>query len=152
MHSTGKDFINQAIMHIIKYWSRLLFLFHWPTYTCHIGRESFLHLLVLHRYCAVDMRVNSVLEEERLTDPPVISELWLSLEEIYHGCRKKMKISRKVGENVAFSPFLCMQSISNHHRRQIQTSYLTASSPKHCSCWVDSVGSTPAWVMTWISP
>jgi DnaJ homolog subfamily B member 13 len=29
-------------------------------------------------------------------DPPVERELALSLEELYHGCTKKMKISRRV--------------------------------------------------------
>ena len=30
-------------------------------------------------------------------DPPIERDLALSLEEVYHGCVKKMKISRRVG-------------------------------------------------------
>ena len=29
-------------------------------------------------------------------DPPIERDLYLSLEEVYHGCTKKMKISRRV--------------------------------------------------------
>lgn len=30
-------------------------------------------------------------------DPPIERDLFLSLEEVFHGCTKKMKISRRVG-------------------------------------------------------
>lgn len=29
-------------------------------------------------------------------DPPIERDLYLSLEEVFHGCTKKMKISRRV--------------------------------------------------------
>ena len=32
-------------------------------------------------------------------DPPIERELALSLEEVFHGCTKKMKISRRVGKH-----------------------------------------------------
>ena len=31
-------------------------------------------------------------------DPPIERDLYLSLEEVYHGCTKKMKISRRVSD------------------------------------------------------
>ena len=33
-------------------------------------------------------------------DPPIERDLTLSLEEIYHGCTKKMKISRRVSKQI----------------------------------------------------
>lgn len=35
-------------------------------------------------------------------DPPIERDLVLSLEEIYHGCTKKMKISRRVSRGSSF--------------------------------------------------
>ena len=31
-------------------------------------------------------------------DPPIERDLYLSLEEVFHGCTKKMKISRRVSK------------------------------------------------------
>ena len=44
-------------------------------------------------------------------DPPIERDLYLTLEEIYHGCTKKMKISRRVRclffmNDHCFLPFL----------------------------------------------
>lgn len=37
-------------------------------------------------------------------DPPIERDLALTLEEVYNGCIKKMKISRKVWVTLIFSP------------------------------------------------
>ena len=51
-------------------------------------------------------------------DPPIERDLYLSLEEVYHGCTKKMKISRRVSD-LAFQTFFMLNSnkheISNPH-------------------------------------
>ena len=44
-------------------------------------------------------------------DPPVERELILSLEEIYHGCTKKMKISRRVRTSSYF--VICFERVFN---------------------------------------
>ena len=36
----------------------------------------------------------------RKQDPPIERELYLTLEEVFKGCTKKMKISRRVGHEV----------------------------------------------------
>lgn len=40
--------------------------------------------------------VHSPLKKEKVQDPPIEHDLYATLEEIYHGCVKKMKISRRV--------------------------------------------------------
>ncbi|XP_058980534.1 dnaJ protein homolog 1 isoform X3 [Musca domestica] len=40
--------------------------------------------------------VHTPFKKEKQQDPPVEHDLYVSLEEIYHGCVKKMKISRRV--------------------------------------------------------
>lgn len=40
--------------------------------------------------------VHTPLKKEKQQDPPVEHDLYVTLEEIYHGCVKKMKISRRV--------------------------------------------------------
>ncbi|EAT41457.1 AAEL006899-PA [Aedes aegypti] len=40
--------------------------------------------------------VHSPLKKEKVQDPPIEHDLYVTLEEIYHGCVKKMKISRRV--------------------------------------------------------
>ncbi|XP_058058449.1 dnaJ protein homolog 1 isoform X2 [Anopheles bellator] len=40
--------------------------------------------------------VHSPLKKEKVQDPPIEHDLYVTLEEIYHGCVKKMKISRGV--------------------------------------------------------
>ncbi|KAG5676393.1 hypothetical protein PVAND_006233 [Polypedilum vanderplanki] len=42
--------------------------------------------------------VHTPLKKEKIQDPPVEHDLYVTLEEIYHGCVKKMKISRRVLE------------------------------------------------------
>lgn len=33
-------------------------------------------------------------------DPPIVRDLYVSLEDLFHGCTKKIKISRRVGAAV----------------------------------------------------
>lgn len=40
--------------------------------------------------------VHTPLRKDKPQDPPVEHDLYVTLEEIYHGCVKKMKISRRV--------------------------------------------------------
>lgn len=40
--------------------------------------------------------MHSPLKKEKVQDPPIEHDLYATLEEIYHGCVKKMKISRRV--------------------------------------------------------
>jgi len=40
--------------------------------------------------------VHTPFKKEQKQDPPVEHDLYVTLEEIYHGCVKKMKISRRV--------------------------------------------------------
>lgn len=40
--------------------------------------------------------VHTPFKKEKQQDPPVEHDLYVTLEEIYHGCVKKMKISRRV--------------------------------------------------------
>ncbi|XP_053676978.1 dnaJ protein homolog 1 isoform X2 [Anopheles nili] len=40
--------------------------------------------------------VHSPLKKEKVQDPPIEHDLYVTLDEIYHGCVKKMKISRRV--------------------------------------------------------
>ena len=43
-------------------------------------------------------------------DPPIERDLFLSLEEVFHGCTKKMKISRRVRRlSVIVTGFLCVK-------------------------------------------
>lgn len=40
--------------------------------------------------------VHTPLKKGKVQDPPIEHDLYVTLEEIYHGCTKKMKISRNV--------------------------------------------------------
>lgn len=40
--------------------------------------------------------VHSPLKKEKAQDPPIEHDLYVTLDEIYSGCTKKMKISRRV--------------------------------------------------------
>lgn len=46
-------------------------------------------------------------------DPPIVRDLYVSLEDLFHGCTKKIKISRRVGalggEEGGFWGELCSQ-------------------------------------------
>lgn len=53
--------------------------------------------------------VHSPLKKEKAQDPPIEHDLYVTLDEIYSGCTKKMKISRRVtgtdGESYRYSLF-----------------------------------------------
>lgn len=41
---------------------------------------------------------HSPFKKEKMQDPPIEHDLYVTLDEIYQGCTKKMKISRKVAQ------------------------------------------------------
>lgn len=48
-------------------------------------------------------------EENKIKDDPIERDLYLSLDDIFHGCTKKIKISRKVSKPTLFlwTDFTC---------------------------------------------
>lgn len=60
-------------------------------------------------------------------DPPIERDLYLSLEEVFHGCTKKMKISRRVcvlnSHLLLFSDIMLLQC-SRHTKSKIYWNYL----------------------------
>lgn len=40
-------------------------------------------------------------------DPPIVRDLHLSLEDLFHGCTKKIKISRRVRARAGAFPWRC---------------------------------------------
>lgn len=54
----------------------------------------------------------------RKQDPPIERELYLTLEEVYKGCVKKMKISRRV-RNKSVGQYLLVREGAKYHFKKI---------------------------------
>ena len=48
--------------------------------------------------------MHTPLKKEKVQDPPIEHDLYVTLEEIYHGCVKKMKISRRIIQQTDGAP------------------------------------------------
>ena len=54
-------------------------------------------------------------------DPPIERDLYLSLEEVFHGCTKKMKISRRVSP-IGYKLGTAKWKVATHMKMQIMIS------------------------------
>lgn len=59
---------------------------------------AFSPLLIFRRpsFRSHSFNVHTPFKKEQKQDPPIEHDLYVTLEEIYHGCVKKMKISRRI--------------------------------------------------------